>query len=194
VDKLLLKSVHPSDGWNLAFRTGMWEKVLPEWGACPPLLDARAAQSRSLAAPRRRALMYAAACGLCTLDESIKILDRLRLFRWEGYRLREQVLFLVAERESDFSRAAALRWAADRGDLELLSLLRADASLRDRAEELGVLAGPLPPLLQGRDLIALGMAPGDQMGVLLDELRRQHREGLLHRREDALVWLKQQLP
>ncbi len=193
VDKLLLKSVRPSDGWNLAFRTGMWDKVLPEWGPCPPLLDARAAQSRGVQAPRRRALLYAAACGHCTLDTSIKILDRLRLFRWEGYRLREQVLFLISERDTDLSRDAALRWAADRGDLELLSLLRGEPALRERAERLGVLAGPLPPLLLGRDLIQLGVPPGDTMGRLLDQLRHHHREGQLDSREDALAWVKAQL-
>ncbi|HNH49758.1 MAG TPA: hypothetical protein PKY30_22130 [Myxococcota bacterium] len=193
VDKLLLKSIRPSDGWDLAFRTGMWEKVLPEWGPCPQLLDARAAQSRGLQTARRRALLYAAACERCTLDESIKILDRLRLFRWEGYRLREQVLFLVAERDSDLARDAALRWAADRGDLELLSLLRGEPALRERAEQLGVLAGPLPPLLLGRDLIPLGVPPGDEMGRLLDQLRHHHREGQLGSREEALAWVKTQL-
>lgn len=193
VDKLLLKSPSPSLGWNFAFETGMWAKVLPEWREAPERLDAVAQKSRTLEEDRRRALLYAAACGGNTVEETTRILDRLRLFRWEGYRLRPQVLFLVERRQAPAQEPSELRRLADEGDLELLSLLREEPELGTRAAALGILRGPLPPLLQGRDLTALGLSPGPRMGELLAEVRRLQLDGVLKDAEEARNWLRSRL-
>ena len=46
-----------------------------------------------------------------------------------------------------------------------------------------------PPLLTGRDLIALGHAPGPAFARLLGEIQTQQLEGILQTREQALDWL-----
>lgn len=193
VDKLLLKAGQPSIGWDLARRTGMWAKVLPAWDQCPEALDRLAQQSWSLDPSRRRALLYAVACGFCTLEQTISVLDSLRLHRWEGYRLREQVCFLVEYRsQQDFSDAD-IRRMADAGDVELLAILREEPVLAQRAEGLGVLHAPLPPLLLGRDLAKMGMTPGPKMGQLLHELRQLQLDGQMSQFEEAWAWAQARL-
>ena len=46
-----------------------------------------------------------------------------------------------------------------------------------------------PPLVTGRDLIALGLRPGPQFKSLLDAVQNRQLEGTLHSREEALEWL-----
>ncbi len=57
------------------------------------------------------------------------------------------------------------------------------------AEQYGCLDGPLPVILQGRDLVALGMAPGNEVGRVLYELRRAQIHGEVYNRADAIEWL-----
>lgn len=47
-----------------------------------------------------------------------------------------------------------------------------------------------PPLLNGRDLIALGWQPGKELGVLLTEVQNAQLEGLISSKEEALEWLQ----
>lgn len=46
------------------------------------------------------------------------------------------------------------------------------------------------PLLNGRDLIALGWQPGKELGVLLTEVQNAQLEGLISSKEEALEWLQ----
>jgi poly(A) polymerase len=46
-----------------------------------------------------------------------------------------------------------------------------------------------PPLVTGRDLIALGLRPGPAFKRLLDAVQNRQLEGTLHSREEALEWL-----
>lgn len=50
-----------------------------------------------------------------------------------------------------------------------------------------------PPLVSGRDLIAMGVAPGPRFGELLTAVQTQQLDGAISTREDALAWLKEQL-
>jgi putative nucleotidyltransferase with HDIG domain len=50
------------------------------------------------------------------------------------------------------------------------------------------------PLLNGRDLIALGYRPGPAMGEILGALEEEQLEGRLHTRDDAFVWLSRHYP
>jgi tRNA nucleotidyltransferase (CCA-adding enzyme) len=50
---------------------------------------------------------------------------------------------------------------------------------------------PLAPLLNGRDLLALGVRPGPQVGTLLARLRAAQADGLVTTREQALALARQ---
>lgn len=191
IEKLLLKGKKPSVGWTLAERTGMWARVVPEWGACPPDLDALA-HIRDLDAPRRLALLYAAACAGLSDAAVVMVLDRLRVFRVGGYNVRDQVLFLTrhrAEAEAGLSLTRCRR-LADAGELELLALLAHQPALHQDAALLGVLREPLPPLLAGRDLSQLGVPAGPEMGRILARVREEQLEGRLDSADAARAWVK----
>lgn len=51
-----------------------------------------------------------------------------------------------------------------------------------------------PPLISGRDLIALGWKPGPAMGKALEAVQTRQLEGTLHDREEALKWVAAQFP
>lgn len=121
-----------------------------------------------------------------------KILDRLNVYSLDGFDVRSQVLGLVTEhlRPSAFHKAretvtdGAFRRLAARVDLELLvRFSRADCHGRrgtfdcsamdwflDRAQRLGVEHEAPKPILMGRHLIELGVAPGPRMGEILREI------------------------
>lgn len=192
VEKLLLKGAPPSVGWRVARAMGAWARVLPGWDEVPPALD-RVAAADVAPLPRRLALLLAAACG--GLDEAgaLGVLDRLWIHRVEGYRVREQVCFLVRHRAAPVATDEALLRLADEGELLLLGILRGDADLLDRAHHLGVSTAPLPPLLHGRDLVALGVPHGPAMGGWLARVREAQLRGLLRSRSEAVEWLRGQM-
>jgi len=47
-----------------------------------------------------------------------------------------------------------------------------------------------PPLLYGRDLLAMGMAPGPHIGQLLREVETRRLEGEIRTRDEALAWVR----
>jgi poly(A) polymerase len=59
----------------------------------------------------------------------------------------------------------------------------------DRHRELAAAPPVPPPLINGRDLLALGLAPGPDIGRLLAAVADQQLEGSLATREDALAWV-----
>ena len=48
------------------------------------------------------------------------------------------------------------------------------------------------PLINGHDLIMLGIAPGPKLGALLTTAQNLQLEGILSTREDALAWAETQ--
>ena len=64
--------------------------------------------------------------------------------------------------------------------------------LRAKQAEFAVVATPLipKPLVNGRDLMALGLKAGPQLGELLTAVQNMQLEGQIHTREEALDWLK----
>ena len=50
------------------------------------------------------------------------------------------------------------------------------------------------PLLQGRDLLALGHAPGPRMGEILNDVRERQIAGELRNKEEALRFVQEQYP
>lgn len=65
--------------------------------------------------------------------------------------------------------------------------------LRSKAEEFSQAPIIPPPLLNGRDLLALGFPAGPKMGELLTSVQTLQLEGTLTTREEALTWVKTQL-
>jgi putative nucleotidyltransferase with HDIG domain len=51
-----------------------------------------------------------------------------------------------------------------------------------------------PPLVRGNDLIALGMKPGPRFGEILEAVETQQLEGELRDRDEALAWIKKEIP
>jgi tRNA nucleotidyltransferase/poly(A) polymerase len=133
------------------------------------------------------------------LSEKItkKILSRFKIFSWNGYKLRKTVLSLIKchHRASELwqnrkvvTKKAFNRLAADiNGEIELLVYLdAADRAGRKekpiteldeearwllrKFKELHVSKDTIKPLIMGRDLIKMGVAPGPSMGKILKEL------------------------
>jgi poly(A) polymerase len=73
------------------------------------------------------------------------------------------------------------------GDLELYDFLV------EQAEELKKQPAIRPPLLTGKDLIALGMKPGKELGALLHEIREQQLQDELKTPRQAKAWVKRRL-
>ncbi len=122
---------------------------------------------------------------------------RLRIFSWNGFDLAKTVLLLIRahhrstelwQNRLTVTRKAFSRLAADvRGEIGLLIDLDAADRAGRRArplktydreakwllgkfEELRVNRETIKPIVQGRDLIKLGMAPGPEMGRMLKRL------------------------
>lgn len=187
VEKLLLKGVRPSLGWDFARRAGLWAQTLPEWDACPPELDL-AVRLPVVEPPRRLALLYAAACHDLDVDRATVVLDRLRVHKVAGYPVRKQVLFLVAHRDEAREPVplSRVRRLADDGELELLALLCGNVQLAADAEALGVTRTALPPLLMGKDLEAVGVPAGPEMGRLLARVREAQLGGEIATADEAM--------
>ena len=62
--------------------------------------------------------------------------------------------------------------------------------LRDRARSLGVDRKPPEPFLMGRDLVAMGMKPGKEMGEILKRAYEAQLDGEIISQESALAWFK----
>ncbi len=127
------------------------------------------------------------------------LLDRLNVHTMDGHDVRRTVLGLVAHhlKPSAFFKApspvsdGAFRRLAQKVDLELLARLAAadcngrtgpfDCSAIDgfleRARRLQVEHGPPPPVLMGRHLLALGVAPGPGMGRILRVVYERQLDG-----------------
>jgi poly(A) polymerase len=49
-----------------------------------------------------------------------------------------------------------------------------------------------PPLVNGDDLIALGLKPGPKFGEILEAVETRQLEGALKDREEALAWVRKE--
>jgi len=133
------------------------------------------------------------------VEPTTRILDRLNLHSLDGFDVRTAVLGMVAHhlKPAAFHKAptpvsdGAFRRLAQKVNLELLvRLAHADCNGRlgtfdcsaidwflDRARSLGVEHAPPDPLVRGRHLIALGVAPGPGMGAILKTLYERQLDG-----------------
>jgi tRNA nucleotidyltransferase (CCA-adding enzyme) len=65
--------------------------------------------------------------------------------------------------------------------------------LSARAKALGVYDAPPVPLLQGRDLIAIGLEPSARFGQILDGVYAEQIRGTVTTREEALAWVRRNM-
>ncbi|HET7617854.1 MAG TPA: HD domain-containing protein [Vicinamibacterales bacterium] len=137
------------------------------------------------------------------------LLDRLNVHSIGGYDVRRQVLGIVAHhlKPGMFHKSqtpvgdGAFRRLAQKVDLELLARLAKsdclgrtgdfDCSAMDwflaRARELGVEHAPPPPLVRGRDLLALGARPGPAIGDVLRVVYERQLDGTVRTFDEAMA-------
>jgi tRNA nucleotidyltransferase (CCA-adding enzyme) len=138
------------------------------------------------------------------------LLDRLNVNAIDGYDVRRQVLGITAQhlkpgmwfKARDEVGDGAFRRLAQKVDLELLArVAKADCMGRepgvfnceamdwflDRARRLGVEHRPPAPILLGRHLLELGMAPGPKVGEILKAVYEQQLDGAVSSLEEAIA-------
>ena len=140
---------------------------------------------------------------------AVKLLDRLNVHSLHGFDVRRQVLGIVANHlkpgmfhKSDPQAGdGAFRRLAQKVDLELLARVAKsdcegrgggfDCSAMDwfvqRARALGVEHEAPKPLVLGRHLLQLGMAPGPAVGEVLKEVYERQLDGTVTTFEDAFA-------
>ena len=63
-------------------------------------------------------------------------------------------------------------------------------ALHNKAGKLGVLNAKTPALVQGRDIIALGIKPSKEFKMILDEAYQAQMRGEFASQEEADIWIK----
>jgi tRNA nucleotidyltransferase (CCA-adding enzyme) len=140
---------------------------------------------------------------------SIALLDRLNIHTIDGFDVRANVTGIVAHhlKPLAFFKAAtpvgdgAFRRLAQKVDLELLARVAVSDCLGRtgdfdctgiewflrRARELGVQHEPPAPIVKGRHLIELGVAPGPRMGEILREVYERQLDGRVTTLEEGVA-------
>lgn len=193
--KLLLKGRDLILGFTVARTTTILDRVFPEVAAIEPdrVLDGLVAGPREAFEPEGRqwALMLAGWLAPATVDQATATLDRLGMFTWKGYPVRERVLSVLATLDAPLDTDTDLRRLATRTEVRLALTVRAVVEQRDlsvpleRAERLGVSEVAAPPLLLGRHLKTLGVAPGPAMGTLLKQVYELQLDGVVTTVDEA---------
>ena len=141
------------------------------------------------------------------VEPTLSLLDRLNVHTVDGFDARNQVVGLVAHhlKPGMLHKAGnvgdgAFRRLAQKVDLELLArLARADCLGRTgtfdcsamdwflaRARALGVEHRPPSPLLLGRHLLELGLAPGPRVGEVLKQVYEKQLDGEITSLEEGV--------
>jgi tRNA nucleotidyltransferase (CCA-adding enzyme) len=141
------------------------------------------------------------------------LLDRLNVHTIDGYDTRRTVLGITAHhlKPGMFHKSVtpvsdgAFRRLAQKVDLEMLATVaKADCLGREpgqfdcgamdwfleRARALGVEHQPPAPLVLGRHLLALGLAPGPEIGILLKQLYERQLDGEVTSTEEGIAAAK----
>ena len=143
--------------------------------------------------------------------------NRLKVFSWNGVNLRKMVLLLIRnhhraaelwQNKASVTKKAFNRLAADLGgEIDLLITLdAADRAgrkarlvegldrpaqwLMKKVEEMNISRETIKPLIMGRDLIKLGLAPGPDMGKVLKRLYKLQLDNAFEDRAGGLAWAK----
>ncbi|MEB2285674.1 MAG: hypothetical protein B6D46_08945 [Polyangiaceae bacterium UTPRO1] len=135
-------------------------------------------------------------------EMAVVICQRLKRSRavWErvAYLVRNHLRLVSAPQ---MRKATLTRFLREDGIHELLELARMDAMASSgdlqywefcRTELARLSAAQMhpPPLVTGRDLIAIGLAPGPRFREILQAVEEQQLEGALGDRDAALAWVR----
>jgi tRNA nucleotidyltransferase (CCA-adding enzyme) len=142
------------------------------------------------------------------VEPSVRVLDRLNIHTIDGFDVRHHVLGMVAHHLKPLSfyksvtpvGDGAFRRLAQKVDLDLLArVAKSDCLGRtgtfdcsgidwfgQRARELGVEHRAPDPLVRGRHLIDLGIAPGPAMGAILREVYERQLDGRITTLEEGI--------
>ncbi len=192
--KLLLKG-RPSVGFAVARDTAVLDRVFPEIAAhdADRTLDALARQSRAGAADEGSAWALMLAGWFAGQPEATAVatLDRLWIHTLGGVPVRDRVLGVLDALDAAVGTDVDLRWASTRAHLWTLLHVQQAHTREDRTHALtrgralGILDDKPRPLLQGRDLQSLGMAPGPRMGELLRDVYAMQLDGKITTPDEA---------
>jgi tRNA nucleotidyltransferase (CCA-adding enzyme) len=141
------------------------------------------------------------------------VLDRLNIHTMDGFDVRREVLGITAHhlkpgmfRQSPTPVSdGAFRRLAQKVDLELLArVAKADCLGRtggfdcsamdwflERARQLGVEHAPPAPIVRGRDLLALGLRPGPQVGAVLRQIYERQLDGSIATLDDGIAMARE---
>lgn len=121
------------------------------------------------------------------------LLDTLKIHSLNGVNVRGLVQGMV-ENQFCIANSTSVRVAAENCNMMLLSVLQMNPALALKAAELNCLNGPVPVLVQGRDLLATpavcqGRKPGKWMGEALALVREAQLRGNVTTQQEALDFL-----
>lgn len=191
LERILLRAPAPGAALAQARELGLLDQVAPGLGpvAWEPL-DRLAVQRPWLPHEGARLAVGWALVVYGSPDRSVP-LDALGVAGHQGYPVRRTVAALLDALPAASPTDTELRTAAELASLDLvlraawcLGRLDLEAALT-RAAVLGVLTGPLPTLLTGEALVALGLRPGPAVGEVLREVRRAQLQGDVGTLEEA---------
>ena len=196
--KLFLSAPRPSVGLRVAAQMQVLERLFPFLSSFQQdhaeAIDRAAAVRDAVTHPF--SLMLSVWLSDCDPDGVLLVLDRIKVFSDEGYRVRDQVLAAVAHWRTLVEPASPqrLQHLAEEGEVDLIAHVAWAVSgsahamrARELAAEMGIAHQRLPPLLYGRDLAKRGIPAGRHMGVLLKSVRRAQLDGVIENSEDAIV-------
>jgi tRNA nucleotidyltransferase/poly(A) polymerase len=185
---------HRVQAFRLLQESGLAAVILPEWDAATlPLLERLAQPSFALALA---ALLHPLGAAVAR-----QIGLRLRLSNEDRERLGWLVTHADTLQVADKLRNAHLKILMNHpGAEELLEFTRAQGFVRQAQfaqaqRSVWQREGSLnpPPLLTGKDLLALGLQSGPLFKQLLSEIREAQLEGEIHTREEALARVQERL-
>ena len=139
-------------------------------------------------------------------EMTVHIMERLRFSREEIDATAEAVANHMIFKDVQSMRVARLkRFMAGPHFADELELHRVDCAsshgmldnyefLLKKREEFANEPLIPPPLVHGRDVLALGWKPGPKIGEILEAVETRQLEGMLTSREAALEWMKAEYP
>ena len=197
-EKCWLKSSKPSIGIRYFTLLKVIEKYFPLW----PGLDDESVLN-SLDRGKRyctnyigwnMALFWALSLQKCTLQQAEAILDRLKIFSFHNFKIREAVLSSLQYSPSLSQKEDSIlrNHAAESFRLDFLCTVATIISPDGKGDRNAFLATasnisdkPLPKLIQGRDVLSLQLS-GPAIGECLKFIRQEQLNERIKTREEAL--------
>jgi len=65
--------------------------------------------------------------------------------------------------------------------------------LAKKAKQLGILKEKLPTLIEGKDLLKLGLKPSKEFKTILEKCYEVQKKGVIHTKEEGLEFVKREL-